>query len=81
MKLGADLQEMSLARLMGMVSFCIVEGLIIRAACIIKADQIISLITAQTAIFTIIWAAITGKNVIELKKKNGGSTCGNTQVL
>lgn len=63
-----DIKEMKLVRWMGLIAFCIAEGLIIRAACIIKADQIISLITAQTAIFTIIWAAITGKNVIELKK-------------
>lgn len=71
MKIIDEFKDMSLARLMGIVAFCVVEYLIIRASILIKADQLIALITAQTAVFTVIWAAVTGKNVIELKKSNG----------
>lgn len=68
MKLKQDVREMNLVRVMGFAAFCIVEFLVVYAAIHIKADQLIALITAQTAVFGIIWAAVTGKNIVEMKK-------------
>ena len=76
MKIGKDIREMNLARFMGAVSFLVTESLIVLGFIRIESRDIVGLITVQAGVFFTIFAAVTGKNIIDLKR-NGTQSCSN----
>jgi hypothetical protein len=63
-----DLRTMNLAKWMGFLTFCMTEILILIGFIFCETRDIVSLLGVQAGIFALVWGAIFGKNIIDLKE-------------